>query len=408
MTRLPIRRLTISLVLFAAACGRDGGTTPADVGARVDTVDGGRVRVVNAAPAWASGEAWRAVEDLRLGVVDGDGPEQFGQIAAIETDSEGRIYVLDFMSQDVRVFLSDGTWSHTIGRRGEGPGEFDGAAGLNWSPDGSLWVWDPTGRFTALDPDGTLVGTRPRRVQGVVFPWRGGFAPDGTLIDWGLDYPDTVVRTLNSRVEYAVPTRAIYHPVRFTGDFERGDTLPPLEFEFELTDDGNRAPFGEGLSLYQDQDGTVWFARTRAFTLYRRTLEGDTILESSIDARPVPVTSTAIDSVRESYIAGGNPEFAPAPDDFPATKPMIRRIFGDDAGHVFVLSEQEGMPLGTFVDVFRDTGRYLGRIELPAPVHFPYPPPHATESHLYYVTTDEFGVEYVVRARWEKGAGTSG
>lgn len=83
---------------------------------------------------------------------------------------------------------------------------------------------------------------------------------------------------------------------------------------------------------------------------------------------------------------------------------MIRRISGDGAGHVYLLSEREGLPLGTFVDVFTDGGRHLGQLGLPAPVRFPYPPPHPTGSHLYHVTTDDFDVEYVVRVRLDTTA----
>lgn len=404
MTRFLLRSSTpLVIPLLLAACGGDGSAGEPDAGARVDTLESGRVRVVNLAPAWESGREWRAVEDLRLGVVDGDGPDQFGQIAALETDPDGRLYVLDYMAQEIRVFDADGAWSHTIGRRGEGPGEFMRAAGLNWGPDGTLWVWDPGTRFSAFRPDGTFVDSRPRFVRGVVFPWRGDFTPDGAMVDWGLDYPG-----LDPAAGIMVPTRAVYYPVRLGPDFESGDTLPTLEFEFEMTGDGGSVPFGEVLSHHQDRNGAIWFVHNKTFTVFRRTLEGDTTLEFSIEARPAPVTSADVDSVRAVYADQGRPQAAPAPDDFPATKPMIRRIFGDDAGHVFVLSEQEGMPLGTFVDVFRDTGRYLGRVDLPAPVNFPYPPPHATGSHLYYVTADAFGVEYVVRARWEKGAGTAG
>ena len=166
--------------------------------------------------------------------------------------------------------------------------------------------------------------------------------------------------------------------------------------------------FSEGLSSFQDRKGAIWFAHNKTFTLYRRTLGGDTTLEFSIDATPVSVAQSDVDSVAALYAEWGRPEGAPGPELFASTKPMIRRIFADGAGHIFVLSDQEELPLGTFVDVFRENGRYLGRMELPAPVNFPYPPPHATDTHLYYVTTDDLDVEYVVRARLNKPRGGPG
>jgi hypothetical protein len=118
------------------------------------------------------------------------------------------------------------------------------------------------------------------------------------------------------------------------------------------------------------------------------------------------VTDSEIESMRAPYIEAGRAGDAPTPDMFSSTKPMIRRIFGDNGGHVFVLSEQQDIPLGTFVDVFQDSGHYLGRLDLPVPVNFPYPPPYVTDTHLYYVTTDELDVEYVVRVRLNKPTGS--
>lgn len=386
----------VAVVVVTVGCGiRDvpvGGSTSA----RVDTLEGGRVRVVNSGPAWSEGNAWTAEEELRIGTVEGGGPQQFGQISALKADSDGRIYVLDYQSQDIRVFDVDGTYSHTIGSKGEGPGELMQAAGLNWGPSGNLWVWDPQGRFSVFTPTGEFVESRPRRVRGVLYPWRGEFDVDGSLIDWGLDYPGMV------REPGWSPHKVVYYPVRFSGDFEQGDTLPTLEFDFEMTDGGQPMVFSEGLSPFQDRNGAIWFAHNKTFTLYRRTLEGDTTLQFSISRTPASVTGSDIDSVRAPYVERGRAGDAPTPDMFASTKPMIRRIFGDTEGNLFVLSEQEGLALGTFVDVFRGDGHYLGRIDLPTPINFPYPPPYATDTHLYYVTTDDLDVEYVVRVRLNK------
>jgi 6-bladed beta-propeller protein len=388
-------------VLAASGCGADDSAPEGAVTALVDTLEGGRRSVVNTGPEWAAGGAWTAEEDLRIGTLEGDGPDQLGQVSALKVDAQGRMYVLDYLSQDIRVFESDGSHAHTIGRAGQGPGELMRAAGLNWGPEGNLWVWDPGGRFSIFTPEGDFVDSRPRGVRGVIYPWRGEFDVDGTLIDWGLEYPG-----MSAQAGAAPPTRIIYYPVRFSSDFAVGDTLPTLNFDFEMNAEGERMVFGEILSSFQDRQGAIWFAHNKTFTLYRRTLEGDTTLQFSLDATPEPVARHEVDSVRAIYIDQGRADRAPAYEQFAESKPMIRRIFSDEVGQIFVLSEQQGLPLGTFVDVFRDSGEYLGRMDLPARVNFPYPPPAATDTHLYYITTDEFDVEYVVRMRLNKpGAG---
>jgi hypothetical protein len=384
-------------VLAVSGCGAGDSPQGSSATAVVDTLKGGRIRVVNTGPEWTEVDRWTAEEDLRIGTLEGEGPDQLGQVSALKVDAQGRLYVLDYFSQDIRVFEADGSYSHTIGGPGEGPGEFMRAAGLNWDPDGNLWVWDPGGRFSIFTPEGEFLDTRRRTVRGVVYPWRGEFDVDGTLVDWGLEFPG-----FTGQPGGPAPSRIIYYPVRLSGDFAVGDTLAALDFDFAMTGEGQRMMFGEGLSYFQDRQGAIWFTHNKTFTLYRRTLEGDTTLQFSIDATPASVTGRDVDSVRAIYIDQGLPERAPAPDAFAESKPMIRRIFADDVGHIFVLSEQEELPLGTFVDVFRNDGRYLGQMDLPARVNFPYPPPFATDTHLYYITTDEFDVEYVVRLRLHK------
>lgn len=91
----------------------------------------------------------------------------------------------------------------------------------------------------------------------------------------------------------------------------------------------------------------------------------------------------------------------------PEFKPIIHEILPDDAGHLFVFADVTGIPSGTFVDVFQDDGRYLGRLDLPTPVSFfPFPQPlvaHATAEHLYVVVLDDDDVPYVSRLRIMKG-----
>ena len=79
----------------------------------------------NPAPPWGSGpEEWRLVEELRLGQIDGIGPEVFGDVHDVAVDEMGHIYVLDYGWKEVRVFDREGRHVRNMARDGEGPGEF--------------------------------------------------------------------------------------------------------------------------------------------------------------------------------------------------------------------------------------------------------------------------------------------
>src|SRR5687767_13361969 len=53
-------------------------------------------------------------------------PEQylFGSVSSVATDALDRIYVADMMSSEIRVFSPQGEFLQTVGRPGQGPGEF--------------------------------------------------------------------------------------------------------------------------------------------------------------------------------------------------------------------------------------------------------------------------------------------
>lgn len=167
----------------------------------------------------------------------------------------------------------------------------------------------------------------------------------------------------------------------------------------ELTSDESRSlPFGRGLTLYQDRRGAVWFAHTREYTVYRRTLEGDTTLAFSLPATAAPVTDADLDSIADTQ-SEMPAEFRIPLGEIPSEKPIVRRIFSDDAGTVYVVPELDGMPAGTAVDAFTDEGMFIGRLETPEGFRFLFSPPHATSTHLYLIVTDELDVSYLSRLR---------
>ena len=61
---------------------------------------------------------------LELGSFDGPGADVFGHISSVAVGLDGKIFVLDDLAQEIRVFDANGSHLYSFGRRGEGPGEF--------------------------------------------------------------------------------------------------------------------------------------------------------------------------------------------------------------------------------------------------------------------------------------------
>jgi hypothetical protein len=360
----------------------------------VDTLPNGAVEVHNPSHGiWDSSTAWSVVEELRIGRLEGSGPDLLGRIAALEVDDAGRLYVLESQSQELRVFDSSGAYVRTIGREGGGPGEFRQAIGMAWGPDGNLWVVDPgNSRISLIDTAGTYVTMR--RILGgyVMMPWPGGFDSAGRFYHYGLD--------LNAE------PGGRFVMVRFDTLLNPLDTLrvpgPPEDSYFELqSEDGvMRAgiPYTASITSRLDANGHLWFANTGDYLVYEKAAEGDTLLIVSREFQPVPVTGAEIDSAVAELEwftrQGGRVDRS----RFPSHKPALSSLYVDEESRLWVVPVTVNVDRGRLLDVFDASGRYLGRIRLPFRLASE-PIPLFRRGCIYAVTYDELGVPYVIRAR---------
>jgi hypothetical protein len=152
--------LCVSLLLTLVACNTDGDTPrPGDTWVGTITSDGNVTTVVN-----ESGSVWGGaatlVEEASIGVDAGADPYMFGTVTGIWATAE-EIYVVDYAVGVVRVYDLQGTHLRDIGRKGQGPGEFEKPYRVAVDDDGTVLVSDLGGshkidRFTA---DGTYIDT---------------------------------------------------------------------------------------------------------------------------------------------------------------------------------------------------------------------------------------------------------
>jgi hypothetical protein len=141
-----MRRALFLLTLASGCAGGDAGTSIGRV--VVDTLPDGTPRTMTELPVgWSDTNGWKLVEVLRLtgGV---EGPGDLVDPGNVAIDAAGRIYVADNAPASVKQFNADGTYLRTIGRQGQGPGEFTLA--LIAVSGGDLFVHDPQNQRTSL------------------------------------------------------------------------------------------------------------------------------------------------------------------------------------------------------------------------------------------------------------------
>lgn len=377
-----------------AACGGDAQPGGGWAGT-VDPLANGAVLVSNPDQGiWRDGEGWQLVEELRIGSAEAEGPELFGRVHDLARDELGRIYVADGQANEIRVFGPGGEFIRTLGREGAGPGEFAFIGGLDWGPEGNLWVMDfRNARLSVYDTTGAFLTTRQRPPGFMYMPWPGRLDGEGGLYDIAL-----IDGGANGRGQFAI--------VRYDERLEALDTFRIPAFEGEqylLTDAAGRSrmstpvPFAARQFWHLGADGLVRIGTSDIYRIVTENFAGDTLQIVERDFKPVAVSAAeraaATDELEPFISEGGNPDLK----RIPGTKPAFGSLFTDPGGHLWVTALVPEGEADAW-DIFRPDGRYLGQVEKPAGIA-PFEIPLVDGDRLYAVVRDELEVPYVVRYR---------
>ena len=378
-----------------AGCGPSETAAAARWSGTLDTLPSGVVAVHNPGdPVWSESDRWRVEEELRIGSLEGTGPDVFGQINTMEVDGAGRLWVLESQAQELRVFDAAGEHVRTIGRQGGGPGEFAQAVRVEQSPQGHMWVMDPqNNRISVFDTAGEYLEAKQAAGGFIMIPWPGRFDDKG-------NYYAPVPRPGRERFSIGM--------VRYDAALSPTDTLDtptdPVERErFELTNSTGGfiwagVPYQGSLMWRLSPWGTIWAMLTDEYRLFELTPEGDTLRSITRAFTPLPVTPEDREQARENMKwftdQGGRIDLS----KLPATKPAASSFFFDDERNLWVEKITASGVENASYDVFDSVGRFLGTIDLPIPLSS-NPQPIVRDGVLYGVTRDELEVPYVVRAR---------
>lgn len=147
------------LLLLAAGCARGEAATSRGK-FTVDSLADGTPRTMTEIPVgWSDTNGWKLVEVMRLS----GGTESEGDLLNpqdVTMDAAGRLYVSEQDPAVIKQYAADGTFLRTIGRNGQGPGEFSIA--FMTSAGGNLFVHDPRNSRTSLfDTAGTFIRSWP-------------------------------------------------------------------------------------------------------------------------------------------------------------------------------------------------------------------------------------------------------
>lgn len=154
------------------------GLTPSALHAQ-RTRDSAGVAIVHYALGDRPAFQWQVEPALEIGGDAQPGPTEFGSIVGVVRLSDASIAVADGLANEIRVFDADGRFLRILGRRGRGPGEFDGLRALKRAGDTLIGV-DGQLRAQVFASDGALVRSLPRpRIDGFTIGTWLGWTPRG-------------------------------------------------------------------------------------------------------------------------------------------------------------------------------------------------------------------------------------
>lgn len=286
----------------------------------------------------------------------------FGVITQITSDDKGHIYVLDAQLTEVMIFSSEGEYIRSIGREGEGPGEFRRPADLFLTPDGQVAVMQRMpGKIVQLTTDGAPAGNYPMpETDGMRMFFNGRVAGDALVLstatmkrnDEGFDFISSLVRvdktgTMTSKYTERSDTRSFARMEADEKTFGRNGQVWTTDFDGRVytSDD-----FDSYTINVWSPDGTL-----------ERVIELD--YEHRMRSEEEIEEATPTVRIRGRGGRGGEMKFTMSKWDRD-----IQRMYPRHDGTLWVLSshgafDAEAGTIGTF-QIFDSEGRFTNQLTL--------------------------------------------
>jgi len=381
------------------------------------TVDGATTTVRT-----ISGSVWQGKahleEEASIGVVDGEDVYILGEVEGIAVGHD-LIYVLDTQIPTVRVYDFQGRYIRDIGRKGDGPGEFQEPESIALHPhDGRLFVRDGGGgRINVYSSDGEPLERWPIRSgfhtsTPFVMTYEGDLF---TLVitNFGVDVTEWQSGMISCGPQGA-EIDTVHAPVF---DFKPWNIVGRSENSTSV----NNVPFSPNVAWAMAPDRSMIGGISDDYRFEVRRIDGSvTVIAMNWD--PVPVLpeeanwherAATVNMVRQF------PGWAWNGPAIPGHKPAFYRLLTDRSDRIWVLrpgpgQKQEGGVEDPFEDsqwwrnpywidtqtleVFEIEGQYLGEVEMPEGLSFSPQPYVEGDMFVGYVEDGE-GVPYVKRFR---------
>lgn len=343
--------------------------------------------------------------NVSLGGPDETGPTQFFRIQNVHVDPQGRLWVADGQSGELRIFQPDGTRWKIRGGKGQGPGEFMSIRLLGRRSGDSVFVADDAdGRVAVYHPQGELA--RTYRILSGEDPVPRLFAvfSDGSVLG---QIPRIVMAT------QLMPGQILRDSVDLVRvDVNAHEWLPYGGALGPLWIWTGRSqvpvPFTANASFRIDSGDEVHLVAGPAFRI--RVFGSGHLKEMyGVDRPPRQVSDADVEAYRRLTIGylpqDQQGEYLAALDHEarPSELPAYARLLVSRGGHVWAQRYESDLSVAPVWDVFDRGRRLLGHVTTPANLIVMC----VTENAVVGVWRDDVGVEYVRSYRFVNPKGST-
>ncbi len=277
-------------------------------------------------------------EDLRIGEQENRPEYLFYRINSIAIDQEGNIYVTDEGEKHIKVFDRDGDYLRTIGRPGQGPGEFGRPTEIFITLENELRVIDPSRRQVHFySTEGLYLESKKFET---VYPMKAARDSKGDY------YVLTYWREQGSMA-------GGFDLLKLNPDLENVSTLVKVA----ISNEAKSEEFDPIPEFAVGHGDCLVLGYTYNYTFKVLSPEGEImrIIEKKFDLIPIP------DEVKKKA-EERNPE---SPMEWPEHYRPFFNFFCDDLGRMFVITPGDAVAESIYdCDVFDPEGKFLCTIPL--------------------------------------------
>jgi hypothetical protein len=407
---MPIRRITRihvgSLVLFLSGLGMAFiAALPAPCGIQKPDAE-----VVSnpKTPVPPVGQRKRLVvkEELSIGEREGDESYMFGENVAFNTDENGDFYVTDWDKKKILKYDQTGKYVLTIGRQGQGPGEFQNLSVARFDKEGNIYVTDLSShRISFFGKRGNYLRQIPIPdvFEDLYIGAKGGYVSSQTIpkeSDTGMAFK-IVDGFFNDKFELMIEFNSRISDIKPPSG---RDATAQAKFTAQILSEIAFRPTPMHLLA---ADGTIYFGYPEDYSIAVFSPEGRKIRTIRRDYDPIKVKDRdkeyfAVTTAKPfvSRTGGGRRSEDEIRDilkfiEYPVNKPAYQGLAVMENGWLVVLVEFAAGEYSLF-DIFDENGRYIGQFKADLPAdygRFFF----FKNGKAYAVKTDEEGYKFVKR-----------